>query len=216
MTQYVALLRGINVGGQNVIRMTALGACFETLGFRGVATYIHSGNVIFSPVGAVGRAVLTRRIEAALAATFDYQARVVVRSLAQLRAIVGDAPAGFGARPSTYRYDVVFLREPLTAPAAAAGVSARAGVDRVWPGQGVLYFARLIARVSQSHLPRLIGQPVYQQMTLRNWNTTTRLLERMERAPTGGGRPVAPRARRQSGSRTMSAPSARSLDSSRS
>lgn len=47
MTRYVALLRGINVGGNNLIKMTALKACMEALGFEAVATYIASGNVLF-------------------------------------------------------------------------------------------------------------------------------------------------------------------------
>jgi hypothetical protein len=47
-TQYVALLRGINVGGNNLIKMADLKACFEKLDLAEVATYIQSGNVLFS------------------------------------------------------------------------------------------------------------------------------------------------------------------------
>ena len=53
------------------------------------------------------------------------------------------------------------------------------GVDRVFAGRGVLHSSRLISRATQSHLSRLIALPVYQSMTIRNWNTTTRLLEMM-------------------------------------
>jgi uncharacterized protein (DUF1697 family) len=49
-------------------------------------------------------------------------------------------------------------------------------VDQVWAGRGVLYFSRLIEKASQSQLNRLVSQPLYQRMTIRNWNTTTRLL----------------------------------------
>ena len=70
MTTYVALLRGINVGGKNLIKMPALKASFEANGFQYVATYIQSGNVIFgSP--ETRPAELTRRIETMLAAAFD-------------------------------------------------------------------------------------------------------------------------------------------------
>jgi uncharacterized protein (DUF1697 family) len=78
---YVALLRGINVGGSNLIRMAALKACFEAEGFCDVATYIQSGNVLFTSSGANQR-TLTGRIEQALSKTFVYQSRVVVRSFA--------------------------------------------------------------------------------------------------------------------------------------
>ena len=99
MSHYVALLRGTNVGGKNLIKMTELVACFEALGFRDVSTYIQSGNVLFtSPASA--RAALTRRIEQALAERFKYRASVVLRSGQQLRQIVTRAPKGFGAHPA--------------------------------------------------------------------------------------------------------------------
>ena len=65
MNNYVALLRGINVGGNNIIRMTALKACFETLGFQDVSTYIQSGNVLFSTAES-DTVKLTAKIETAL------------------------------------------------------------------------------------------------------------------------------------------------------
>jgi uncharacterized protein (DUF1697 family) len=181
MTQYVALLRGINVGGRNLIKMPALKACFDDLGFRDVATYIQSGNVLFVS-GESGRAELTRRIEEALAATFDYQASVVLRSRRQMRSIVARAPGGFGAHPTEYRYDVIFLKEPLGAPAAMKSVLTREGVDDVQAGAGVLYFSRLISKASQSQLNRLVSLPLYKRITIRNWNTTTKLLRMMERS----------------------------------
>jgi uncharacterized protein (DUF1697 family) len=180
MARYVALLRGINVGGSNVIRMADLRACFEAQGFGDVSTYIQSGNVLFSVSGS--SRTLARGIERTLASTFGYPASIVLRSEQQLRAVVEGAPRGFGARPEEYRYDVAFLKEPLTAEAALAVVPVRDGVDRVWAGQGALYLSRLIARAAESRVTRLIGQPIYQSMTLRNWNTTTKLLGLMERA----------------------------------
>ena len=78
MLGYVALLRGINVGGKNLIKMAALKACFEANAFEDVATYIQSGNVVFASP-ETRAAELTQRIEAILAETFGYQATVVVR-----------------------------------------------------------------------------------------------------------------------------------------
>src|SRR5689334_14329163 len=112
MDQYVALLRGINVGGNNIIKMADLKTCFAALGLVDVATYIQSGNVLFA-AAEQSSPELAQRIETALSARFGYESRIVLRDHAQLSAIVSDAPAGFGSQPDLYRYDVVFLREPL-------------------------------------------------------------------------------------------------------
>jgi uncharacterized protein (DUF1697 family) len=59
-------------------------------------------------------------------------------------------------------------------------VTGREGVDKVSAGPGVLYFSRLIRKAAQSRLNRIVSMPIYQSMTIRNWNTTTKLLELME------------------------------------
>ena len=179
MKKYVALLRGINVGGKNLIKMTDLKACFQALGLEDVSTYIQSGNVLFS-ADRSEQARLTIQIEEALSKTFNYKSRVVLRSHKQMKEIVARAPKSFGNDPATYRYDVIFLKAPLTAVEAMKSVTAKEGVDQAFAGQGVLYFSRLISKASQSHLTRIIGMAVYQDMTIRNWNTTTRLLSLME------------------------------------
>jgi len=181
MNQYAALLRGINVGGKNLIKMTDLKACFEALGFENVSTYIQSGNVIFSAEESA-RTRLISQVEDALSKTFNYKSRVVVRSYKEMKNVVAHAPKGFGRDPATYRYDVIFLKEPLTAARAMKSVTAKEGVDQAFAGKGVLYFSRLISKASQSHLTRIITMPVYQSMTIRNWNTTTKLLNMMEAA----------------------------------
>jgi uncharacterized protein (DUF1697 family) len=182
MTSYVALLRGINVGGKNLIRMPALKACFEENGFEDVATYIQSGNVLFSTSGRT--AELTDRIEAMLAQAFDYVPTVVVRSRKQMRSIVDRAPKGFGSKPAQYRYDVIFLKEPLTAAKAIKEVPANPAVDTSAAGIGVLYFSRLTAKATASRLGKIVGSPIYSRITIRNWNTTTKLISLMEAAAT--------------------------------
>ena len=82
------------------------------------------------------------RIEELLSATFDYTASVVLRSREQLKKIVTRAPEGFGTRPTQFRYDVIFLKEPLTAPTAMKSVLVKAGVDEAHAGSGALYFSR--------------------------------------------------------------------------
>jgi uncharacterized protein (DUF1697 family) len=179
VTRYVALLRGINVGGRNKILMAELTTCFEDAGFEDVTTYIQSGNVLFSsPKAPAG--TLTARLESVLAKAFDYRASVVLRTTTQLRKIVAGAPAGFGGDPARYRYDVLFLKEPLTAAEVIATGNVKEGVDEAHAGTGVVYYSRLDAKAAQSRLSRLAGMPIYQNITARNWNTTTKLLRKAE------------------------------------
>ncbi len=179
--RYVVLLRGVNVGGKNLIKMSALAACLEAAGFVDVVTYIQSGNVLISSP-ETRRPVLTRRLEQLLGERFAYRASVVIRDTRELRRVVDKAPPGFGGDPATYRYDVLFLKEPLTAAEAMKHVTIKEGVDEAHAGRGVLYCSRLVARASASQLSRLTQLPIYQRMTIRNWNTTTRLLQMMTEA----------------------------------
>ncbi len=179
-TQYLALLRGINVGGNNIIKMVYLKACFENMGLTDVVTYIQSGNVIFKS-SEKDKAKLTKKIEAGLSTTFNYEARLVMISHKQLKQAVEDAPREFGKDLEKFRCDVIFLKEPLTPKEAMKSVSVKEGVDNAYTGKEVLYFSRLLSKATQSRLPRIAGMPVYQYMTIRNWNTTTKLLALMEK-----------------------------------
>jgi uncharacterized protein (DUF1697 family) len=99
---------------------------------------------------------------------------------AQLQRIVASAPAGFGTQPARCSDDVLFLKPPLAAAAAIKGVPVREGVDEVFAGPGVIYASRLVARASQSRLmPDHRRAPIYPSVTIRNWNTTTTLLQVM-------------------------------------
>jgi uncharacterized protein (DUF1697 family) len=178
VTTYVALLRGINVGGKNLIKMPALKAAFEAVGFEQVTTFIQSGNVLFAS-SETKNAALTDRIEELLAEAFDYVPTVVVRSRTQMRAIVGSAPRGFGVEPSKYRYNVFFLKQPLTAKVAMRSIDTKPGVDEAHAGTGVLYFTYLTAKATQSRISKIAGSPIYPNITIRNWNTTTKLLSLM-------------------------------------
>ena len=181
--RYVALLRGINVGGKNLIKMPALKACFEEHGYIDVTTYIQSGNVLFeSTEKDLER--LTSDIEKLLSNQFNYASRVVVVSHQQLKDAVRRAPKGFGTKPAEYRYDVLFLKAPLTANEAMKSITTKPGVDEVFAGQGVIYFSRLIAKASSSYISRVVSLPIYQSMTIRNWNTTTKLLALMDAGAT--------------------------------
>ncbi len=172
--RYVALLRGINVGGRNRVAMADLRDAFAAEGYGEVKTYIQSGNVLFESDG--DQRSSEGAIEAMLALRLGVDVTVVVRSRRQLGNIVRHSPDGFGEDAETYHSDVVFLKAPLTAAGAMRVVEIREGVDRVWPGAGVLYFSRLSSKRSQSKLGLLAGTPEYQLMTIRNWRTTTKLL----------------------------------------
>jgi uncharacterized protein (DUF1697 family) len=176
--QYVALLRGINVGGRNKIPMTDLRKSFERHGFAAVATYIQSGNVLFQADTAPHS--LESQIESMLQAQLDLPVMVVVRSRRQLRTIVHKAPPGFGTRPDRYHCDTVFLKAPLTPGRTMGILELRDGVDRAWVGSRVVYFERLSARRTQSRMSRMMSRPEYALMTIRSWNTTVKLLELLE------------------------------------
>lgn len=172
--RYVALLRGINVGGRNPVPMAELRAAFEDAGHADVGTYIQSGNVVFR--SSTPRGSLEVAVERMLERRFGIPIVVVVRSHAQLRSLVAAAPASFAAKPGTYHSDVIFLRSPLTPGQVMKMVQLRDGVDQAWPGRGVVYFQRLSAKRTMSRMSRIVGTPEYANMTIRNWSTTTKLL----------------------------------------
>jgi uncharacterized protein (DUF1697 family) len=178
--QYLTLLRGINVGGKNIIKMTDLKASFENMGFADVISYIQSGNVLFkSRKNDINK--LTNKIENELSLKYNYKSRIVLITHKQLKKVVEEAPLGFGKDTDKYRYDVIFLKEPLIPEEAIKNVELKEGIDNAYAGKYVLYFSKLISKASQSRLTKIIKLPMYQNMTIRNWSTTTRLLALMEK-----------------------------------
>lgn len=178
MSKYLALLRGINVGGNNIIKMAGLQKTFEEMRFAAVKTYIQSGNVIFS-ADEKDKTTLTQTIEKKLSQTYNYDARTVILAFAELKKIVAEIPAGFGEDAETYRYDVWFVKEPAKADDVMTAVKTREGVDWVYKGKSVVYAQRLISQAAKSRLTKIIQEPVYQSLTIRNWNTTKKLFELM-------------------------------------
>ncbi|HEX2128057.1 MAG TPA: DUF1697 domain-containing protein [Solirubrobacterales bacterium] len=170
--QYLALLRGVNVGGKNLVRMAELRAAFEDLGLDEVATYIQSGNVLFRAPRQPAEK-LSARLETELTNRFGIELKLVLLTHTQMRAVIDGAPAGYGG--PDYRCDVLFLRKPLTVKRAFAALEMKEGVDQAWPGRGVVYFARLDAKASSSRINRIVMKAEYQNMTLRSWSTTTKL-----------------------------------------
>jgi uncharacterized protein (DUF1697 family) len=177
MNTYVILLRGINVGGKNKVPMADLKKCLEELGFVDVSTYIASGNVIVKSDKSADK--VQDQIETALVKSFKLDSeliKVLALTRDQLQAIVNNKPAGFGDSPDKYHSDAIFLMG-IDAAQAMSVFNPKEGVDKVWPGTGVIYSQRLSALRTKSRLNKIMGTPAYKLMTIRNWNTTTKLLE---------------------------------------
>jgi uncharacterized protein (DUF1697 family) len=176
MNTHAVLLRGINVGGRNPVPMAGLRRCLEELGFSRVSTYIASGNVILQSDRSTDQ--IRAQIEEALPRRFELDAaliRVLVLTGNQLRAVIDGRPEGFGDQPDVYHCDAIFLMG-IDAAQAMTAFDPREGVDRVWPGDGVIYSQRLSALRTRSRLSKIMGTPAYARMTIRNWRTTTALL----------------------------------------
>jgi len=170
--RYLALLRGVNVGGRNLVKMTDLRAAFEGMGFEDVATYIASGNVLFR-APRQKRESLAARLESELSRRFGLELKAVLLTEAQLRGVVEEAPCEFGADSDLS--DVIFVRSPLTVKQAFALLEFKEDVDRAWAGKGVIYFSRLASRASSSRLSKFAALPVYKSVTVRSWSTTQKL-----------------------------------------
>jgi uncharacterized protein (DUF1697 family) len=180
-SSFVALLRGINVGGKNPVRMTDLTECFRDAGFGEVDTYLQSGNVLFS-AAEKNSPKLEAKVEAMLEERFGIPLLVVIRSRAELAATIDAAPSDHGS--PKLRSDVFFLKHPLTAEAALSEMpELRKGVDSVAPGPGAIYFSRVAATATKTRIQKFMAMPVFQQITVRSWSTCTRLLEKVDAAP---------------------------------
>ncbi len=124
MARYVAFLRAINVGGSHVVKMDALKAMFEDLGFAKVETFIASGNVIFETPSRDLVAV-ERKIEQVLEKRLGYEVATFIRSLEGVAAIARYQPFPKAAMAAAVSLNVGLLKEPLPKAASAALRSSR-------------------------------------------------------------------------------------------
>lgn len=177
--RYVALLRGINVGGNNIIAKDDLRRCFEDLGFTNVRTYIQSGNILFR--AAEGDSdQLSARVEAGLSERFSYAARAVVLSYAGYHAALTAAPATWG-EDAAYRHNALFTLANTTPAEVLAGLApVRHELETVDTGPGVIFWSVEKKRVTRSAFTKLPALPVYRQVTIRNHNTVHKLAALLE------------------------------------
>ncbi len=179
MNTYVALLRGINVGGKNKVPMADLRKHLESLGLEDVRTYIASGNIVFK--SDKQPQVITDAIEELLPRVFKLDSeliKILVLSEEELQKVIHQAPQGFGTEPDKYHCDVIFLMG-IGADDALKVFNPREGVDVVSRGDRAIYSQRLSSMRTRSRLSKIVGTPLYKNMTIRNWRTSQKLLEMM-------------------------------------
>jgi len=179
MQTWLVLLRGINVGGKNVIPMRDLREALAEMGFADPQTYIQSGNVL---VGAPSRpsADDARRLETGLSAAFAYEARVVVLDLPQMRRVIRDVPDDWDVGNSDIRYNVLFPVAGVRPRDVLAAVQPKPEVEAVHGGRHAVYWSAPFATLTKTAMIKLSAHPVYRQVTVRNLNTTLKLLTLME------------------------------------
>jgi uncharacterized protein (DUF1697 family) len=157
-TPYVAFLRGINVGGNKIIKMEALKAAFEKLGLKKVRTILASGNVLFE-AGETDPIALTRKIETGLEKSLGHSVGVVLRTLEQIEKLEKSAPfKGVPVTPATRLY-VTFLKT------ASGGKTEITNVIDLSEDRGTLDM--------MADLDKKYGKGI----TTRNWNTVGRILK---------------------------------------
>ncbi len=178
MTTYLCLLRGINVGGNNIIPMAKLKAAFEQLGFSDVRTYIQSGNVIFNTKTQSPR-TLEQIIEQALTKQFRYPSKVVIRTKAELAQIFKAIPNHWFT-DATRKYNVIFLRDVIDHKTILKEFKPKPEIETVSYKPGVLFWSAKTSDLTRSAMIKLAGDPLYKEMTVRNLNTTQKLFHLMQ------------------------------------
>ncbi|PKP04465.1 MAG: hypothetical protein CVU11_04575 [Bacteroidetes bacterium HGW-Bacteroidetes-6] len=176
MTQFIALLRSINVGGKNVIKMAELKVLFDKMGLSHVQTYIQSGNIVFESDNS-NIEKLTLEIAKTLSIKLQNEIRLIVISDIQLISAFELAPKWFTDSNHLFKNDFVFVENHIHIPDLIPKISLREGVDKVVAGNGVMYFSRLIQKASSSRLSKIASLPEYAYMTIRNYNTISHLVK---------------------------------------
>jgi len=176
-TRWVALLRGINVGGHKPVKMDELKRLFASLGFQSCKTILASGNVLFeSP--ATDRAALVRTIEEALARTFRHDISVALRTVQEIQELVESEPfAKVAATPQTRLY-VTFLAKGGSKRSLPAGSPPGADftIVRVTPGE-VCIALTLTQTSGTPELMSYLDKELGRTATTRNWNTVAKILK---------------------------------------
>lgn len=172
MTKYIALLRGINVGGR-VVKMADLKVCLEKAGLKNVVTLLQSGNVVLE--SQLDVAELKKITEAALTETFNYPAKVQVFTLDNLQKIVDGYPFGTASDKQQHDY-VIFVENGLEETILADSYSLGDG-EKVQAGDGVIYWRVDQGLTLRSSFGKTLAKTKYKDFnTNRNIKTLQKLL----------------------------------------
>ena len=174
--KYVALLRGVNVGGNRKVGMQRLKALFERMGMAAVQTYINSGNVIFGSNGAEA-GDLVAQLESAIQREFGFPVMVLVRSAENLQAVADALPDSW-VDGSEAKCDVMFLRDEIDGEDALNQLTIKPDIDDVRYVPGAILWRADRAKLTRSGMMKLAGTELYANMTVRNCNTVRNLAAR--------------------------------------
>lgn len=180
---YVALLRGINVGGNNMVSMKALKASFERLGFSDVSTYINSGNVLFRSDETDARK-LEEKIDRMLERDYKLKGKTVVRSYAEMAKLVKTIAKTWQI-DQDWRYNVMFLRHTIDSKKVLTDLKLKPEIEEVVYCPGTLLWSARTKDITRTAMLKVGTQPIYRDMTVRNPNTTHKIFELMQRMEEG-------------------------------
>ncbi len=170
MTDYVALLRAVNVGGR-FVKMAELLALFDELGFAGARSYLQSGNVVFDG-GKAERTKIAATIEAGIETRFGFRSEAILRTAAELKKLIGRNPFPDMAKADPRHLVVLFLAGVPTA-ADRAALKMQWGGPETWRLVGSDLFICYPAGIGPSKLKLKLKTPG----TTRNWNVVNALAE---------------------------------------
>lgn len=174
--RFVGLLRGINVGGKTLVKMSELRDAVEQSNYTNVHTYINSGNLFFES-NTNDTLFLASDIERIIADHFGLSVRVVVFSLDEMEAIVESMPIDWGEKVG-WKYNTLFMLNRGTESMVAEQVGVlKDDIETLAVGPQVVFQSVEFSQYGKSRTAKLVSLPVYKQMTIRNYNTTIKLLE---------------------------------------
>ncbi|MFO0703601.1 MAG: DUF1697 domain-containing protein [Patescibacteria group bacterium] len=170
--KYVAFLRGINVGGKGKVSMSDLKIVFEKLSFQNVVTYINSGNVVFD-TDEIASLKLEKSIEKALLNAF-FDIPTVVLSEEEIDKVVKNVPKSWMTDADIRKY-IAFIKAPNTPQDFLSQVTLKKDVDEVHTGPQVVYMTTKMSGITKSGFTKLISKPIYKSITIRNFNTVSKV-----------------------------------------
>ena len=173
---YVALLRGINVGGNNKVDMKKLKTTFESLGYTNVVTYINSGNIVFED-SSKRQDRFTGGIEEAIKRDFQLDIKVLVKSFEDMELVCSQLPDTW-VKDKVMRTDIMFLWEDFDSPEILQHLKINP-VDNVKYAPGVVLWNVEYADYTKSGISKLVGTEIFRHMTVRNVNTVRKLYQIM-------------------------------------